>query len=266
MNYCFTLSYNLPSEVEKATKLLYDLNDRNDFEHLIVDLGFPITVGDRIPSDMDKAKAINSLKLREIAKKYGSEYIQMENIGVSQNWTQVYNHIKPGDDDCLIGCDPDEHPTQKNWVRSMGEVLQDEFIGVCSLMMTAHLHLVEGVPRSERFIYGNRVYFFPDGSFNWALIGISGKLFNQIKEIAFPEVAPRYGWIEGCLLEQMKNTPYGWCILPDYMVRHTDYELGDEGAPELLRLWKNDIIFNINKIGQPSFEEWLSHKLREGKL
>lgn len=265
MNYCFTLAYNLPSEVEKVTKLLYEQNNPADFRHLIVDLGFPLETGDTIPSDYDKAKKENTRKLKELAARFGSDYEAMENIGVSQNWTQVAKFISPGLNDCLIGCDPDEHPQNRNWVPAVGKVLLREDMGLCSLMMTAHVPQLVNIPHSEGIVNGVRVYWFPDGSLNWALIGVSGRLLKAIGEIPYPKEAPRYGWIEGAMYEAMKEHRLGWCVLPDYQVKHTDYELGDEGTSILLRLWKNDIIYRLQEIGQPSFEQWMTMK-REGKL
>lgn len=265
MIYCFTLAYNLPSEVEKVIKLLYEMNIGSIFKHLIVDLGFPLVFGEVIPNDLEIAKEINSQKLKIIAQVNGSDYVKMTNIGVSQNWTQVYKYCNITSEDCLIGCDPDEHPQNKNWVKAMGEVLSREDIGLCSLMMTAHVPLIKDIPHSQGTVKGNRIYWFPNGSLNWALIGLSGRFFNAIGAIPYPENAPRYGWIEGALMPEFEKHKMDWCVLPDYLVRHTDYELGDPGTSILLRLWKNDIIFKINEIGQPSFDEWLETKRKEFK-
>jgi hypothetical protein len=53
--------------------------------------------------------------------------------------------------------------------------------------------------------------------------------------------------------------------MPDYTVKHTDFELGEPGSSGLLRQWKNTIIFKRDIYGQISFEEFLIMK-REGKL
>jgi len=261
-NYCFTLAYNLPSEVEKATEMLYRLNSNSKFRHLIVDLGFPLIVGDEIPKDLKKAKKHNTKLLKETCVRYGSEYIEMENIGVSQNWTQVYKHLKLADDDVLIGVDPDEHPKGFGWVKAMGDAIRNMDLGLCSLMMEDHVPLMSGIPYSEQTIEGTRLYFLPAGSLNWALIGISGKFLNKIKKIPFPEKAPRYGWIEAELYPLFTKHKMTWAVLADYMVEHTDYEHGHPGTSKLLREWKNQIVFKVED-GQMSFDEFLKAKKKK---
>ncbi len=94
MIYVYTLGFNLVSEVQKATERLYAQNEHN-FKHLIVDLGFPLTEGDVIPENIEEAKNDNSNALKFLANRFGSQYVKFENIGVSQNTTQVINYLKP---------------------------------------------------------------------------------------------------------------------------------------------------------------------------
>jgi hypothetical protein len=262
-NHCFTLGYNLTTEVEKVTKLLYELNDRKDFKHLIVDLGFPLVVGNEIPEDIEKAKEYNSEVLKQMAADHGSDYVKLDNIGVSQNWTQVFRYLQPADDDVLIGCDPDEWPLDNGWVKSMGDVVREGNFALISLMMTAHINILKNRAYGERWIADRRVYILPNGSLNWALIGLSGKFLNLIKEVPYPPNATRYGWIEGSLIPKFSETGMTWGVLADYKVRHTDFELGDAGTSSLLREWKNQIIFNIHQYGQLSFDEWLQMRKEE---
>lgn len=264
-NLCFTLAYNLPSEVKKVTDLLYELNPCGTFEHLIVDLGFPLVQGDQIPNSIYGAKEINSKELKFIADTHGSDYVRLENIGVSQNWTQVYNYLKPTDDDILIGCDPDEHPLNKGWVKTMGDVIREGGFGMASLMMTDHLEIIRNFPKSEMWFGGARVYILPENALNWALIGVSGKFFNIIKEMPYPPQAQRYGWIEGSLVPKLKEAGMRCAFLADCKVKHTDFELGDPGTSSLLREWKNQIIFNIHQYGQMSFENFLMMR-KEGRI
>ena len=84
--------------------------------------------------------------------------------------TQVYEYLKPSDDDILIGTDPDEHPLNVGWVKAIGDVIREGNFGLVSLMMTSHIQLLSSVPRNERFYGNRRVYLFPAGALNWALI------------------------------------------------------------------------------------------------
>jgi hypothetical protein len=259
-NYVHTLCFNLVTEVEKATKLLYDLNDKNDFTHVIVDLGFPLEIGNMIPDDLELAKKRNSVKLKHLALKYGSQYIQLQNIGVSQNWSNVYRALNMDKTDILAGADPDEHPINQNWVRAMGNVIRSQDkIALASLMMDNQLPLMKNFQIKKKNINGENVYWL-NGLINWALIGISGEFLHLIKEIPYPKIAPKYGWIESELYPLIIINGYKWIFLPDYLVHHTDFELGDPGTSSLLREWKNQIVFKVKETGQPDFCEWLNKK------
>lgn len=256
-NYCFTLGYNLVTEIAKTTKLLYDLNDRDTFTHLIVDLGFPLERGDEIPEDITGSKLRNSEALKALAAEYGSDYVKMQNIGVSQNWTQVYKHLKPEKDDILIGTDPDEHPMKKGWVKAMGDVMRTGNYALCSLMMTDHIPLMGNIPYREKFVAGHRVYIAPNGTLNWALIGIMGSFLDLMGEVPYPKEAPIYGWIEGSMYPYMERYRQTWCILADHLVKHTDFSNGDAGSSPLLRAWKNQLVYEVKTKGQVSFDQWL---------
>lgn len=255
-NYVHTLAYNFPSEVEKTTELLYKQND--NFKHYIVDLGFPL-VDDNYPEDLNKSRQHNTKRLKEICRKYGSTYIQMPNIGVSQNWTQIYKHIKPGANDIIIGADPDERTLDSGWVDAMGEVLRSGKVSLVSLMMTDHISMMETTPKTESTINGIKT-IFPHINFNWALIGLSGKFLDKIGGVPIPAYATRYGYLEHEILRFMSSSGDKWCMLPEYRVRHTDYSLGDSGS-KILRDWKNYIIFSRKGKKQISLDEYLKLKM-----
>jgi hypothetical protein len=259
-NFVHTLAYNLVTETEKATRLLYDLNDKNDFTHIIVDLGFPLEQGDIIPDDINLAKHRNSIKLKDLASEYGSEYLQMPNIGCSQNWTNIYKALNMDNSDILAGADPDEHPINKNWIRAMGNVLRSsDRIALASLIMDNQVPLMKDFQIKKKIINGEQVYWLA-GLINWALIGISGEFLHKIGEIPHPEIAPIYGWIESELYPLIITNYYKWVFLPDYQVHHTDFELGDPGTSSLLREWKNEIVLKVKETGQSDFCDWLKNK------
>lgn len=256
-NYCFTLSYNLVSEIAKTTDLLYKQNDPATFKHLIVDLGFPLVRGDEVPDDITAAKMQNTEQLKALAKTFGSEYVKMPNIGVSQNWTQVYKYLKPDPDSILIGTDPDEHPTTDHWVKAMGEVMREGGYSLCSLMMIDHVGIIEQMPYREKTIAGHRVYILPHRTLNWALIGLKGEFLDKIKAVPYMKEAPIYGWIERAMYQYLDDLGAKWCILSDYLVNHTDYTNGSPGSSPLLRAWKNQLVFEIKTKPQVSFDQYL---------
>lgn len=250
-NLVHTLAYNLPSETEKSMKLLYDQN--SNFEHYVVDLGFPLLTDIR-PKDIESSKKRVSEAYRKLADKYGSKYVKLENIGVSQNWEQVWRYLKMSDEDVLIGQDPDERTLTDGWVEAMADVLRGDRYGLVSLMMTDHWGALQNA--RVKMYNGHKVIESHKG--NWALIGMSGKFLRKLGGVPYPKEAERYGWIEHSIHAEMGKTGLRDCVLRDYRVRHTDFSLGDEGTSRLLREWKNLIIFELKKYGQISFEDYLT--------
>lgn len=262
MIYAFTLGYNLVSEITRTTKLLYEQNNRKDFHHIIVDLGFPIVEQGKIPEDLGVAKLQNTIALTQLAQMYGSEYLALPNIGVSQNWTAVCNHINPQDDDIIIGADPDEIPQQEGWLKAMADVItHGGNIELASLINTDQIPVLEKWHLIEGTVQGHRIYLFPQGRLcAWALIGISGKLFKNLgREIPVPSNASRYGWIEHATNPRLTALGYNFCILRDYASVHTIWE-----KDSLYQDWKNHIVNNTSN-GQISFDEFITMK-KEGKL
>jgi hypothetical protein len=264
-NYVHTLSYNLPSETEKATASLYSLNNSADFKHYIIDLGFPLVDGGELPKNIQKAKDCNSEKLKDVCRKYGSTYIKMPNIGVSQNWQQVWKHLNMKPKDVLIGADPDERPLQKDWVYGMGEVNRLERIGLTSLMVEAHVPMLAKMNKRE-FEHNGIKYFTINEAINWGLIGMTGEWMETIKTIPYPKNALKYGWIEFEMYPMFKQHGFKWVILPEYVVSHTDYELGSPGSSRILRQWKNTIVHKLPEVTkayghQLSLEEYIELRI-----
>lgn len=257
MNYVFTLCWNLYHEVEQATDSLYRLNNKSDFIHFIVDLGFPIEKDEK-PVNIEETILNNSLKLTKLALKYGSNYVRLENKGVSGNWDQMYEILKASynfsDDDCLICADPDERPKNNGWVKAVGDVLKEPQYAWCSLVMPEHLKVLNPHNTISKPVGKYRVWRVI-GNLNWAQGGFSGKFLNECGGVGVLENMPIYGGIEEASIYLMNKLGYTWCMLPDYVVEHTDYEKGTPNASRLLREWKNDIIFNLKE--QITFEEWL---------
>lgn len=262
-NIVHTLCWNTVSEVEISVRRLYQLNDRDDFIHVIVDLGFPIIKGDEIPNDFNKAKQKNSDALKLLAKKYGSDYIQIKNEGVSKNWTSVAKYFEITDDDVLICADPDEriHPKSLGWVNAIGDVMrEDKTVAVVSLIMPEQVQNKSFNETNSvlKTIAGVNVYEVNGGAM-WATCGLSGKFINHVGGVPEPNGWGIYGHLESACGFWMQKLGYNWCMLKDFVVKHTD------NVP-LLRAWKDDIIHgSFKEQKQIHFEEWLTLK-REGKI
>lgn len=248
-----TLGFNLPSEIETATKLLYKQNPDKNFEHVIVDIGFPLEAGDQIPADIEKAKQNNSLRLFRFAKEQGSLYRKTKNIGVSQNWETIRQNMNIGDSDVLICADPDERPRHDNWLKAMSEVLMHgDRIAWCSLMYIDHIPVLKDYPHKVKYVYGHKIYLM-DSLLGWAQGGFNGAFLNKIGKIPVPDGAPVYGWLEHACYAKIKRYGWKWAILADFEVEHTE-------CSPLYRAWKTQITSHVTQ-GQMSFEQWLKNQL-----
>lgn len=256
MIYVHTLAFNLPSEVEDATQSLYELN--TGFKHLIADLGFPLEYGGDLPEDIDKVKKVNSKKLQDIASKYGSEYVNLPNIGVSQNWNQVKEYFGITDKDILICADPDERPFNKGWVNAIYTVLSNFNLAACALVMPDQKKWLENNHgKTVKVEIGGKNVFLINGTLSMAQVGFSGKFLNMIGGVPVPESYSIYGHIESALNNKMKERGYGWGILQDYEVIHTE-------CSTLYREWKTDILSgNFIAEKQIGFESWLELKINK---
>lgn len=253
-NLCFTLAFNLVSETNSAVERLYAQNDRKDFFHTIFDCSFPLIEGDKIPDDISEAKELNSISLKSLAEKHGSDYQKIHNIGVSQNWQQVYQYYSPDDSDILVTCEPDEIQHEDGWINAIANVIRSNGnMGYVAPMLIDHKeNLKKNRYAHLESINGYSVYVV-SGNLNYGQIGISAAMLNKMGGMGVPKKMPVYGGIESVLLDAAAKQGVRWGILKDYTQTHTN-------VPILLRQWKNEIIFNINERGQYSFEKWLSMK------
>lgn len=251
MIYVHTLAFNIPSEVEIATKQLYDMNKGCNFKHIIADPGFPQSKWEFDKTiSIEESRIINSAKLKEIAEKYGSEYIKIKNIGVSQNWTQVGIHVKLNKDDVLLCADPDERCTTDNWVNALANIILNKKVAWCSLLMKEQIPLLESGKYPFKPLEVNGInYYIMEGLFNWAQGGFSGRFLNEVGQVPYPHNAPIYGWIESCSYHEIKRLGYDWAIAVDYFVEH-------HPCPPVYGLWK---LYNAQHVGsQIQFDEYLT--------
>ena len=244
-NICFTMAYNLTSQVRKITKLLYEQN-KSDFKHIIFDLGFPLTE-DAKPDNIQEAKKKNTTELKKICLDYGSEYMQLENIGISQNWTNIYKIINPSHDDVMIGVDPDEIPQHSGWVKAMGNALRGNRIAMASLMITDHIQYAHGWAADKVDINGVKCYLM-HGVINYALIGFTGEFLKVANGIPVPDIANRYGYLEYALHPLFDKYKFDWVVLEDFHVEHT-YPC------QVYHGWKNYVLQQGNN--QITFDEYL---------
>lgn len=250
-----TLGFNTPSMIGDTVRSLIKLNEGYDYEHILVDLGYPLMDDDweKIPKDIRQVKAHNLLSNAETAWEYDSQFAVIPNIGVSQNWTTVAQMMDITEDDVLICADPDERPQNNGWVKAISEVIQaDRSIGWCSLMMKEQEELLNSGQfyYEEHNVAGHRVYYMKS-LMNWAQGGFNGRFIKKAGGVPTPTGAKRYGWIETACMDKFAEHDFKYVILADYYVTHI-------ASSPLAGEWKQYITSNLRMDGrQISFEEWL---------
>lgn len=255
MIYVLTLAFNLPSETLEATRYLYELNRDVKFVHLICDLGFPLEYGADVPDDIEASKDRNSVKLKQIAELYGSEYVKFENIGVSANWNQVLEYIKTTHgftkDDALISCEPDERPVHHGWIQAIYDVLSNKKIAAAGLIMPDQKPIVDKNHNCVKSIIKNRHVYLVNGTMSVAQIGFSGKYLLANNGVPTPENHAIYGYLESAFSKSLHKHGLGWALLKDFEVLHTE-------TSTLYREWKTDITSGEYKADrQIQFSQWL---------
>ena len=237
-----TMCFNLPSAVEEATKLLYQQNTNYRFEHVLVDLGFPMNKAKEIPEDIEVVKKSNAIQLLKLSKSVGSIYRKMEDLGASQNMKTIIQHMNIGDSDVLIYADSDKLLRNDNWIKAISEVLvHGNKIAWCSLMDKEYLPEFKKYPHKEEYVYGHKIYII-DNFGGWLQGGYSGEFLNLCK---LPE-----------------NVVKGW----RYAVM-ADFEVENIPQPALYREWKikRMLMHKEDGAGQTSFEDWLKIQLESRK-
>lgn len=257
-----TLSWNVVSETECAVRQLYEMNDKKDFHHIICDLDFPLLKADEIPSDLKKSVKQNSEALKELALKYGSEYLKIKNVGVSQNWQSVAAHVRLTNDDVLTCCDSDERVDSKSggWVKAITDVIKaDDKYGYVGLIMQEQFAEFNETNSFKRKV-DNYNMIDVNGLSMIACLGISGKFINEMGGVPYPKDWKIYGNLEHSLWVNAQQRGYKWGMLADYIVKHPN----TDGT--LLREWKNSLVFGqFKEKNQIPFVDWLQLKI-DGKI
>lgn len=260
-NVVHTLCWNLYDTIEEAVRQLYEMNDKKDFFHVLVDLSFPLQKGDEIPDNIKLAIKQNSEKLQALAYKYGSKYVMMENQGVSKNWSIIAREENITDDDVLISCDSDEriNPECGGWVKAAGDAIRgSKNLGVVSLTMMDHFKALNKNNSQDTVSNGVNVIEVK-GNLMWPQIGVSGRLINEMGGIPYPKGFELYGGLESAMLRYMEKNEWKWGLLPDYICVHPEWDFND-----YLRMWKHYVLEN-HKDGQVTFEKFLEMK-KEGTI
>ncbi len=258
-NIVHTICYAPPEEVERAVGSLYELNDKADFIHCIIDREFPLLHHHKIPDNIPKQKKENTEFLKELANKYGSKYLKFVGEGVSQSWAFVAKAMNVDIEDVIVSCDPDEVCINKGWVRALTIPLRSKFkFGATALVMKDQLPTLNAINSKEINVEGIRLIQV-EGDAMWATCAISGDVYKTIGGIPYPEQWNIYGGLESAINNMMKPHGFKWGFTADYFVEHPEWDF-----THYLRQWKH-FVLSQNAKEQMKFEEFLEHR-KSGKI
>src|SRR6267154_2065348 len=167
-------------------QLLFLVGKKGGAEHVIIDNHYPIQ------------KTKNHENIRSLANEFGCTYVDSgKDLGLHRgiNHAAVVLGVKP--DDVVIGCDPDDRPSD-GFVEATRDVMTaDKSIAVLALMFwVIDQRLEQGVAFKKETIAGREVLIHPSiemwniCGFNWGLVTSMGGL-NQTR--------PYYGGLESAL-------------------------------------------------------------------
>lgn len=252
-----TIAFNLPEEVRKTTENIYAQNKAYEFIHVIANPmpGFPVDHWNDLPKSVKEAQENNARELKVIAEQYDSYYCEINNVGVSQNWTQIYKYFNMQGDDILILADPDEKTLTNGWIKALADVMNaDKSLAWCSLLMHEQQGLMNDMgnyPKDLIDISGYRVYkMWPGTAINWGMGAIRASFIEKCGgEVPYGPAI--YGGIETACILKIDEFKMRWATLADYYEEH-------QPCPELYGAWKQEMAFTVDQI---PFEQWVRNKI-----
>ncbi len=238
--YAHCLAYNSLDFVFTAIKRFEEQKGEYPIKQkLLVDPAYPLT-GKRTQAEFSE-------ELKEIAAKFGWEYLKISNKGTSNNWNAVSDYLRIGDGDVLFGCDPDARPVQPKYLDAMMRVFNGDSSAYTVQLNTAGVYVM-GLPRDEFEVNGEPVIAYKQ-LVAWPCGAFDGGWLRRIGGLA--QRHGSYGYIEH--ETSAKAEPLGgrFLMLRDYYDDHQKAEHPEYTA------WK--LACAQFQTSLP-FDEWLRHR------
>lgn len=184
----------------------------------------------------------HSARLMEIAENFGFEYVEIENLGVSENWNQAIKNKFLSDGDVLVGIDPDERPQQVGWLDSLMEVFNNEpgayYVGLNQ----------KGNPSNcTEMKFGNTIALKYSQLIAWPVGGFDCGWLEKIGGAS--QDHPVYGYIEHSISRKASALGGNFYILKDF------FDIHQESPDDLLGKWKRECAAIKTNL---TFEGWLN--------
>lgn len=126
--YFVTIGYAPYTVLRNSIDQVYKTVGIQPERHILLDNGYP------------KNKAENSFLIHNVCQDYGVEYYNLgENLGLGAGYRWLIDKTRAGDDDIIVGLDPDVWPITDNWGKALVDVMQAEpRVGWASLNVVPH--------------------------------------------------------------------------------------------------------------------------------
>ncbi len=185
-------------------------------------------------------------KLKALCEKHSWRFAACENLGTGENWNYAWRLT--GRPDVLVGVEPDERPTDPDWITKAIRVLgADRVIGFVGMGQSHFKNLYDPIIMKNRFVVDGIDLKTYKEAVGWAMGAFSGKFLSKVGVRS----DPFYGNLESMTATAMEDNGYTWALFQDINSIHLEGEKSYE-------LWK---IESADKKTTLSYAEWLlTHK------
>ncbi len=156
-------------------------------------------------------------KLADLAAKHGWTFVRpLKNRGVGGSWDWVVRELGLGNDDVIVGLDPDGRPQQIGWLDAMMTVFNNDALCYTVQLNVAGTYALN-LPRTEEQIGGEWTVVY-NRPIAWTLGGFSVYWLKAVG--GFLQSHPQYGFVEIQMEKACKPKGGHFRILRDYYDQH----------------------------------------------
>lgn len=198
--------------------------------------------------------------VKRLSEEYGWGFHSIPNRGVAGNWTQAFDYFDPGDDDVIVGFDPDCRMRPKGWLKAITEVNAAHPEAPCVIPNRTYKDEPWCVQQHGRQIVtdpktGYRLGYYRE-LISWSLGSHRCDWLKMLRQYGpFGSYNPQYGFSEHWQYDQLRKYGKRWVELSDFYDDHVS-------ADALYTKWKSESAENKTQL---KFDEWLALQTPQDK-